>query len=111
MLNLKDTNMKLCDEGHFLLNDAVANGLIKGEIFGLNLSLWYEDSNGVHQDKPLRFIRDKGSQIAGTVDLGNGERRRLIATFTRQHNPARFNYVISEIPEDDSSDDRNIGKD
>ncbi len=100
--------MKLCDTGHFILNDAVANGLIKGDIFGLNLQLWYEERPGVYQDQSYPFRRDKGSQVAGVVDLGNGERRRLVATFTGQRNPARFNYTLSEIPEE--VDNRGLGK-
>lgn len=99
-MNQHLTNMKLCDTGHFLLDYDVANSLISGAVFGLDIKLFYEERPGVFIDAPHPFLREKGRQIAGTVDIGNGERRRLVATFSGQMSPARFNYVLSEIPEE-----------
>jgi hypothetical protein len=89
--------MKLCDTGHFFLEDDVAKGLINGDIFGLNLKLNTEEG-GVRVDKPYRFCRDEGNSVVGTIDIGNGQRRRLVAFFLFGHF-AKFSYSITEIPE------------
>lgn len=107
--------MKICDTGHFVLDDELASGLINGTIFGIQLNLRYEESSDVFQDHLTEFFRDEGKQISGTICLDNGEYRRLVAFFTGRTSPAHFTYTISEIQEDGDTDDPshslNMGKD
>lgn len=108
--------MELNTTGNFSLDNEISNKLIKGQIFGLELDLLPEGLVYSQGRYTYRFLRDKGEPISGVIDLGNGERRRLVAYFIGQDpdsGKGHFKYTLHELPKadtDDASHPSNMGK-